>query len=372
MRKGICTMTWFLMLVSTQIAHAQCTVNYGLSYAVYTAVSIDNMQEGQGGPVPGSGSVTIGGTEQSAQVCTQHLAGGDCGRYRTQYDSGTLSVAVNGFSESVNYGQGTTVASIASTLISAFNSDANSPVTASAVGNVISLTARTAGAGTNYSFSATATTNYPSDFDGASFSGTASGPTLDGGTEAGTSGQLLSSVLIDGSASMTIDPNSCPYPYYENMLAELPYATHGPSVYNAVNGAGGWVAGTSECVTCYLSQQSDLESSTVTLELPTTFASSGQVICSMGGVIFFPPITTHSYSIRLSAYVFYGLSSGRCAWVPSCAGKCSSQHTTNTNDAGGCWTTGPYKQCFDLLQDGICWSPRVICYGKSAPGICTN
>lgn len=171
---------------------------------------------------------------------------------------------------------------------------------------------------------------------------------------------------------MTIEQNSCPYPYYENMENELPYATHTPSAYNVVNGVGGWASGTSQCVTCYLSEQGDVDSGPVTLELPTGFSSSGEVICSMGGVIFFPPPTTHTYSIKLSAYIFNGLSSGRCTWVPTCAGKCSSQHTTNTNAAGGCFTTGPYKQCFDLLQDGKCWDPRTFCYGKSAPGICTN
>jgi hypothetical protein len=99
--------------------------------------------------------------------------------------------------------------------------------------------------------------------------------------------------------------------------------------------------------------------------------TGGVVVCPFVGNIFNPPPKIHTYSIRLSAYIFFGLSNGRCTWVPSCAGKCSSQHTTNTVD-GLCFTTGPYKQCADLLQDGNCWEYRTFCYGKPAPGICTN
>ncbi len=113
MRKHIAALTT-LLFGAAGIARAQCTVNYSLSYAVYTSAYADNIQEGQGGPVPGVGSVTIGGSEQSAQICTQHLAGGDCGRYRTQYDSGTVSMTVNGILESTSYGTGTTASSIAS------------------------------------------------------------------------------------------------------------------------------------------------------------------------------------------------------------------------------------------------------------------
>lgn len=266
--------------------------------------------------------VLCGCSEQSAQICTQHLAGGDCGRYRTQYDSGTVSMTVNGILVSTTYGTGTIGSSIASALAGALNSNGSSGVTASVNGATIVLTAITAGGGTNYPLSATSSTNYPADFDGPSFYATPSGSALLGGTDAGTLGHLLTSVVVDGSASMTIDPNSCPYPYYENMESELPYDTHTPSAYNVVNGVGGWQQGTSECVTCYLSVQTIEDSGSVTLELPTTFSSGGEVDCSVGGPIFAPPITSQPFPGCL---------------VPS---------TEETDDIG--WNGGIDREQFDM------------------------
>jgi hypothetical protein len=78
-------------------------------------------------------------------------------------------------------------------------------------------------------------------------------------------------------------------------------------------------------------------------------------------------------SIRLSAYIFNGLSNGLCTWVQTCAGACGSPHTTNSDPSTGlCFTTGPYKQCYDVLVNRMCTIYRAACYGKSAPGICTN
>jgi len=99
--------------------------------------------------------------------------------------------------------------------------------------------------------------------------------------------------------------------------------------------------------------------------------TNGQVSCSVAGIIFWPPPGIHTFSIRLSAYIFNGLSTGRCTWVPTCAGKCSSPYTTNTVN-GRCFTTGPFRQCFDLLMDGKCWDYRAFCIGQPTPGICTN
>jgi len=101
-----------LLLGGTGVAHAQC-VTYSLGYAVYSTYSLDNTQGGSAGAVPGTGSVTISGFEQSTQVCHRWLAGGDCQQWITQYDSGAVSITVNEFTVSVNYGSTSTASTIA-------------------------------------------------------------------------------------------------------------------------------------------------------------------------------------------------------------------------------------------------------------------
>jgi hypothetical protein len=90
---------------------------------------------------------------------------------------------------------------------------------------------------------------------------------------------------------MTVTQSStCPYPLYENTLNELPTATHTPSAYNVVNGVGGWSSGTSQCVTCYLSTQTNEDSGPVGYGTSIAFTSGGQVDCSVGGIIWDPII----------------------------------------------------------------------------------
>jgi hypothetical protein len=258
---------------------------------VYSSGSLDNIQVGAGGPVPGRGSVVISGNEQSAQICTHHLAGGDCETYRTAYDSGTVSITVNGIYVSTSYGEGSTASTIASALVTAINSTPSTLVSASANGTAVLLTATTTGAGTNYTLSSTSSTSQNSTFGGPSFSAISSGTTLTGGAATSDLGDILTSVLVDGSASMTLDESTCPYPEYDNLLNELPTATHTPSAYNVVNGVGGWGTGTSECVTCYLSTQLNEDSGPVSVGVPVAFTSGGEVDCSVGGIIWNPIIT---------------------------------------------------------------------------------
>jgi RHS repeat-associated protein len=98
-------------------------------------------------------------------------------------DLGTVSVTVNGFNQTVNYGSGSTGTSIASALATAFNGNSSSPVTASASNNVLTLTAKAAGSTSNYSLSASSTydtTHFPSP----SFTPAAFGFSLNGGCSA--------------------------------------------------------------------------------------------------------------------------------------------------------------------------------------------
>lgn len=181
---------------------------------------------------------------------------------------------------------------------------------------------------------------------------------------------ILTSVLEDGSATMSMS-YPCPDSIINSFNQGKANITHYASVQNQIGSVGGWTAAPSFCAECYESFQTNADSGPLAPNQTVNFTANTQITCSTAGAIFNPPALLHSYSIRLSAYVFAGLSNLRCAWSPTCTGTCSSPHTTNTNQYGTCWTTGIYKQCADLLQDGKCWSPRVLCYGKAAPGICS-
>jgi len=129
-----------------------------------------------------SGSVTINGSEQSVQTCDVKCT--------TTNDIGTVSITVNGFTKSVNYGASSTTTSLASALSSAFNSDSTSPVTASSSNNVVTLTSKATGSSANYSLSATSSTSDPGDFAAASFTTSTSGSSLTGGKNAVAGGTV--------------------------------------------------------------------------------------------------------------------------------------------------------------------------------------
>lgn len=108
------------------------------------------------------------------------------GQNGTIYDTGTVKVTITGFtatpySKTVNYSQGSTPTSIASSIAGAFNADPLSPVTASASSATVSLTATTLGGDTNYGVAVTSTTTQPAYFTQPSFSG--SGASLSGGAD---------------------------------------------------------------------------------------------------------------------------------------------------------------------------------------------
>ncbi len=178
-----------------------------------------------------------------------------------------------------------------------------------------------------------------------------------------TTAHIITSVSFQGSAYMDTSGWTDPGCFQQT-------ASHTPYVGNVIAGQGYISAEPQTCPSCYISVQSNQDSGLVNVGQDYTWNESGSVQCSIVGELWsFSAMFT--LSIRLSAYIFNGLSGGLCTWVPTCAGKCSSQHTTNTL-GGVCFTDGPYKQCFDLLKNGVCWSYRVFCYGKAAPGICSN
>jgi RHS repeat-associated protein len=139
-----------------------------------------------------TGTITISGSDQSVQINCEHDL---C---KTLWDSGTVSVTVNGFTVSTSYGQTSTASGIASALGSGLNAS-NSPVTASVSGATISLKTKQTGASTNYSMSGSSSTSDPTYFKSPSFSVSLSGSTLSGGKNA-----VFSTIYDNGVVSLTV------------------------------------------------------------------------------------------------------------------------------------------------------------------------
>jgi RHS repeat-associated protein len=116
---------------------------------------------------PGTGSVTISGTEQSKPGC-----GGTC------YDHGQVTITVNGTQNNYVYGPNDTSSTIATALAAMMN---GSLFSATVNGTTITMTALSGGTITNYSLSTTVSWDN-GDFAVASFSASKSGSTFTGGT----------------------------------------------------------------------------------------------------------------------------------------------------------------------------------------------
>jgi len=127
---------------------------------------------------PGTGSVTISGAELTYMDMSQCTTGANGFTTCPQVpDSGIVTVTVNGRPEQYFFGQGDTPASVVSGLASSFNSDGSSLVSASTSGGTLYLQAKTAGSGTNYSLSASTSSQ------AGSFPTSVSGSSLTGGTD---------------------------------------------------------------------------------------------------------------------------------------------------------------------------------------------
>lgn len=107
----------------------------------------------------------------------------------TTYDSGTVTVTINGNSDSASYGQVSTTSSIAQALASAIDSDSGASVTAAASGNNISLISKTTGSSANYSVSVSSQSNDSSQFSSPSF-GLSAPSSMTGGSNASSSAAI--------------------------------------------------------------------------------------------------------------------------------------------------------------------------------------
>src|SRR5262245_4330682 len=123
----------------------------------------------------GSGSVTISGSEQGPVY--------PCGRRSCPtYDSGQITIAVNGFNAATSYSnnQGQRNSQQLASALAAKLNTSTSPVTAVVSNAKITLTTKVAGASSNYPLSTQVT--HSRLFAKASFTATPSGSTLSGGS----------------------------------------------------------------------------------------------------------------------------------------------------------------------------------------------
>ncbi|HET9182944.1 MAG TPA: RHS repeat-associated core domain-containing protein [Candidatus Angelobacter sp.] len=150
-----------------------------------------------------TGSFTVNGVEgvyfkPKACVPDQNTGLEDCSGPSTTYDSGGVSVTVNGFTSSASYFSSSTAAGLASALAAGFNVP-GSPVSASYPGSGSKVTLTANQPGPDYALSQSSFTNNVATFGGPSFSSTLSGSTLTGGVFPVTtydSGTLT--VTVDG------------------------------------------------------------------------------------------------------------------------------------------------------------------------------
>jgi RHS repeat-associated protein len=160
---------------------------------------------------PGTGSVTITGAEQSV-----YDPNADCeyigSRLRCygaqQYDTGVVTVTVNGYSKSSSYGAGSTTYGIAADLANQFASDPSSPVNASPSGATVYFTARWNGSGTNYPLSWDAYTTNTAYFWASSFGVSPSGASLTGGQD-----DVYVPIYDSGTTNVTVAGYSHNWPW---------------------------------------------------------------------------------------------------------------------------------------------------------------
>jgi len=143
-------------------------------------------EPGWGNATPGMGSVTISGSEQ--KECNEPPPPPPAKCTDFTYDSGTVSITVNGVEDSVSYSgnalSSSTATSIASALAAQINGDSSSYVTATASGAKVTLVSKKGGANTDYTLSASST----SGLGLGSFAASPSGATLTGGADGATQG----------------------------------------------------------------------------------------------------------------------------------------------------------------------------------------
>lgn len=144
---------------------------------------------GTGYPLATSAVTTSSNFSSSAFTATASGANLTSGQNGVVSDAGTVTVSISGFTiqpfnKTVNYGVGSTSATVANAIMLAFNNDSMSPVSASissSTPNVVALVAKSPGSDTNYGVSTTSATSQGTYFSHPSFTGSAA--SLTGGSD---------------------------------------------------------------------------------------------------------------------------------------------------------------------------------------------
>lgn len=157
-------------------------------------------EPGYGGSTSASATVTFDGFElmKPGELQCDLWWEGQCQSWSQGpdlYDTGTITVNINGYPGTTTFRQGSTPASVAAEFAEYLNIDPSAPVTGVASGATVTITSRQAGSQTNYSLS-TSTTWDSANFVGASFNVTTSGATMTGGTDSANGPISIDTPLI--------------------------------------------------------------------------------------------------------------------------------------------------------------------------------
>jgi RHS repeat-associated protein len=250
---------------------------------------------------PGSGNITISGSLQSSTSSGAKATGwftvsgteiglrpwiclDTCVRGPFVWDSGTVSLTINGVTVSAPYGQNSTASSIANSLAAQFANMASNP----GAGTTSNLTADQPGP--NYSLSTSSSTNDPTDFGSASFSVGLSGSALTGGV-------YPSTIYDSGAVTVTVNGFQASAAYNQN-LNNNPTAM-ATALAAALNAAGSPVAASASGTTITITARGNGAATNYSVSggSGTSFTASSTTLAggTDPGGLFAPYVTLYQY-----------------------------------------------------------------------------
>jgi len=166
-------------------------------------------------------TLTVSGDEQS--VCLKGTDGGVCELYR--YDSGSVSITVNGCTTTASYSEASSTTSVAAALASGFSC---STVTVSRSGTSLVFTSTAYSSSADYAYSTSSSTVYPSDFSPSFYALPTSG------NMSGGAGPTYTTVYDSGTAAITVNGHADSYSWGSGATA----GSIASGLASAINGDG--------------------------------------------------------------------------------------------------------------------------------------